>query len=446
MAVSTGNEYLWGFVHWAERNPYNSLNSVHWDEIKKMVAAFNLVNLTDAGTGVAITCNMQSTELVASTALENHDVVYAKVKADDHVDPWSPPEDTGVWIIDEDAPQVSTVIPTLAQITVEQDYSVNVKAQTYKTISSCDLLVNGAKVDDMTLTIGTPADGMWTGEYTIAVPSTIFMRAHCVDDIGNEGDGVDVRILVETEITNTVEPSAVEKVEPVNITAHYKVKGGNDITGGQCWISSSDFDDPDTGILGVNLHDLSNGYYTYSFDAPTVSGFYNYEVSCAKTGYQIVSTSNSFEVLGCDGSVCIKVSPEQTIAILTLGETEIVDLLLKNRGDETKTYEVLLSSVDPKVLIEIAPTFVSLANGEEKTVSVQVTSVVIDDQQITQTIVVKNTINELDAATSTVKISIAISSIPGIGVLGVVLIFILAALAVYTRSGGKVNLNRLARS
>ena len=53
MAVSTGNEYLWGFVHWAERNPYNSLNSVHWDEIKKMVAAFNLVNLTDAGTGVA---------------------------------------------------------------------------------------------------------------------------------------------------------------------------------------------------------------------------------------------------------------------------------------------------------------------------------------------------------------------------------------------------------
>jgi len=53
MAASTGNEYLWGFVHWAERNPYNSLNSVHWDEIKKMVASFNLVNLTDAGTGVA---------------------------------------------------------------------------------------------------------------------------------------------------------------------------------------------------------------------------------------------------------------------------------------------------------------------------------------------------------------------------------------------------------
>ena len=53
MAVSTGNEYLWGFVHWAERNPFNSLNSVHWDEIKKMVASFNLTNVTDAGTGVA---------------------------------------------------------------------------------------------------------------------------------------------------------------------------------------------------------------------------------------------------------------------------------------------------------------------------------------------------------------------------------------------------------
>ncbi len=53
MADSTGNEHLWGFVHWAERNPFNSLNSVHWDEIKKMVASFNLVNVTDAGTGVA---------------------------------------------------------------------------------------------------------------------------------------------------------------------------------------------------------------------------------------------------------------------------------------------------------------------------------------------------------------------------------------------------------
>lgn len=53
MAVSTGNQYIWGFVHWAERNPYNSLNSVHWDEIKAMLKIFNLVNTTDGGTATA---------------------------------------------------------------------------------------------------------------------------------------------------------------------------------------------------------------------------------------------------------------------------------------------------------------------------------------------------------------------------------------------------------
>lgn len=53
MAVSTGNEYIWAFVHWAERNPYNSLNSVHWDEIKAMLKIFNLVNTTDGGTATA---------------------------------------------------------------------------------------------------------------------------------------------------------------------------------------------------------------------------------------------------------------------------------------------------------------------------------------------------------------------------------------------------------
>lgn len=53
MAVSTGNQYLWGFIHWAERNPFNGLNSVHWDTIKKMVKIFNLVNTTDGGTATA---------------------------------------------------------------------------------------------------------------------------------------------------------------------------------------------------------------------------------------------------------------------------------------------------------------------------------------------------------------------------------------------------------
>jgi len=50
MAVSTGNEYLWAFIYWAERNPFDSLSDVHWDEIKEMVKLFNRVNVTDGGT------------------------------------------------------------------------------------------------------------------------------------------------------------------------------------------------------------------------------------------------------------------------------------------------------------------------------------------------------------------------------------------------------------
>lgn len=51
--AATGNQYIWAFVHWAERNPYNSLNSVHWDEIKAMLKIYNLVNTTDGGTATA---------------------------------------------------------------------------------------------------------------------------------------------------------------------------------------------------------------------------------------------------------------------------------------------------------------------------------------------------------------------------------------------------------
>ena len=53
MAATTGNTYIWGFVHWAERNPFCSLNSVHWDEIKAMLKIYNLVNTTDGGTATA---------------------------------------------------------------------------------------------------------------------------------------------------------------------------------------------------------------------------------------------------------------------------------------------------------------------------------------------------------------------------------------------------------
>ena len=48
MADSTQNEYLWGFLHYAENNPYSSLNSVHWDEIKEMVKLWATVNLDES--------------------------------------------------------------------------------------------------------------------------------------------------------------------------------------------------------------------------------------------------------------------------------------------------------------------------------------------------------------------------------------------------------------
>ena len=45
--ASTGHEYLWAFIRYAEANPHDSLNSVHWDEIKAMAKMFGLVNQTN---------------------------------------------------------------------------------------------------------------------------------------------------------------------------------------------------------------------------------------------------------------------------------------------------------------------------------------------------------------------------------------------------------------
>jgi len=47
--AATGNQTLWSFLRYARANPYNSLNSVHWDEIDAMAALYAPVNLTDAG-------------------------------------------------------------------------------------------------------------------------------------------------------------------------------------------------------------------------------------------------------------------------------------------------------------------------------------------------------------------------------------------------------------
>jgi hypothetical protein len=48
MADSTQNQSVWGFITYAENNPYNSLNSVHWDEIKAMMKLWATVNLDES--------------------------------------------------------------------------------------------------------------------------------------------------------------------------------------------------------------------------------------------------------------------------------------------------------------------------------------------------------------------------------------------------------------
>ena len=53
--AATGNQTLWSFIRYAEANPFSILNSVHWDEIKAMVALYAPINLTDAGGAASAT-------------------------------------------------------------------------------------------------------------------------------------------------------------------------------------------------------------------------------------------------------------------------------------------------------------------------------------------------------------------------------------------------------
>ena len=45
---ATADQTLYGFIYWARRNHFNGLNTVHWDEIQKMVDQYVITNATDA--------------------------------------------------------------------------------------------------------------------------------------------------------------------------------------------------------------------------------------------------------------------------------------------------------------------------------------------------------------------------------------------------------------
>ncbi len=446
------------------RDLKSGLAKLEWTLYKNGIAISDPIqnNCDGAPDGGSMTCNMKVSDFklgavnINPTTLKTGDKLFVRVRADDHIDPWSPTDDSGQWLIDESAPTISTITPTVVALGEEKTYSANVKAVTGKTISSCDLLVNGVKVDGMSLASGTNTDGTWTGEYTINTPATTFMRAHCVDNENSVGDGLDVQISLASAITTglnlplnrpPVFPAptvAVEKLQMTNITAKYNLAGGSVISGGKCWVSSSDFNDPSKGIVGAALTDLNNGYYTYLFTAPAITGNYNYAISCSKQGYQISSGGNSFTVLGCDGLVCVKVTPKETAEVLKLGETRTLNLLLKNRDDFTRTYSISLASADPRVSVEIAPLQVTLANGEEKTVTLGLTSLLITDQLIVQNIIVKNVdpSKSADVATSAINISVAVGVVSEIGAVEVGLIFVLATLALYSKTGFRVNKRR----
>lgn len=425
------------------RDMKSGLDKLEWTLYKNGAPASDVLQTDCEGApdGGSATCNVKVSDFklggvsVNPSTLKSGDNLFVRVRADDHIDPWSPTGDSGQWSIDETAPGISTIAPTLATLNLQQDYSANVKAAAGRTISSCDLFVNGAKADDMALTAGTTADGTWTGQHIITSPATTFMRARCTDNAGVKGDGVDVQISLSTTTTSDIVPAVVEKLQTANITANYKLSTGAAITGAKCWISSSDYNDPAKGIVGAPLADLNNGYYTLSFTAPSVSGNYGYEVSCAKTGYQTTPIASTFTVRGCDGPVCIKVTPSKTAAILSLGEPYAVNLILKNRDDFARTYTISLSNPDPKVFVDITPTQVTLGNGEEKAVKVELTSLAVTDIQIIQNIVVQNKdpLKAADVATSEISAAIAVSSVPA--GLEIAAIFVFAAVIIYNKSG-----------
>ena len=59
MADSTQNEYIWGFLRYARNNPHMSLNSVHFDELDKMLEMWSTTNL-DNSTDTATTTDPSS--------------------------------------------------------------------------------------------------------------------------------------------------------------------------------------------------------------------------------------------------------------------------------------------------------------------------------------------------------------------------------------------------
>ncbi len=394
----------------------------------------------DGTPGATVPCTFTPTNIMVGGDpyhLNDGDTAYVKVKTADHLDNWSPLTQSGEIVANINAPQISAIYPTFMKLGQAQKYKADVEPKEGLEVTSCDLYVNNVLKGAMTQVSGnmTSGAGAWeSASQTLTTPGIYFMRARCGDDGGNVGDGPETLISVGTSTTGVIKPASAEKYETINANATYvdNADSPNKITGATCSITDTNFIGPRT-IKGKIFRELGDGIYTSGFEAPGKSGDYYYVVSCSKFGYQTTSDRKDFTVLGCVGSQCVDVTPPESLMIFTVGETQSIDLVLRNRGDDSRTYSVTLSGNTINIHTQISPAQLTIPAGQTDVARITMTAVAFTSDQMLQNIAVTNIGNAADTDSSLVRVSIALSSLPDVSMLGIAFMAVLAAAALFFR-------------
>lgn len=384
--------------------------------------------------GATVSCTFSPSNLMVGGVpyyLSDMDTAYVKVKTADRLDNWSPLTQSGEIVANSNAPQISEIYPVFMKLGQAQKYSADAAPDEGLKVISCDLYVNNVPKGAMTQVSGdmVTGSGAWESTpQTLVAPGIYFMRARCGDDGGNVGDGPETLISVGTSTTSVIKPASAEKYEIININATYKdnADSPNTITGAICSITDTNFTGPRT-IKGKIFKELGDGTYSVSFEAPGKSGGYYYVVSCSRFGYQTTGNRKDFTVLGCNGAVCIDVTPPESLMIFVVGETQSIDLLLRNRGDDSRTYNVDLVGNKISIHTQISPAQVTIATGQSAVARVTMTAVAFTNDQMLQNIAVTNINDAADTDSSLMRVSIALSSLPDVSVLGILFMAMLAS-------------------
>lgn len=390
--------------------------------------------------GATVSCTFAPSNLMVGGVpytLSNMDTAYVKVKTADRLDNWSPLTQSGEIVSNPSAPQISAIYPIFMKLGQAQKYSADAAPKEGLKVISCDLYVNNVLKGNMSQVSGDMVRGSGTWEsasQTLTTPGVYFMRARCGDDGGNIGDGPETLISVGTSTTSAIKPASAEKYETINVNATYadNADSPNKITGATCSITDTNFTGPRT-IKGKIFRELGNGIYTSSFEAPGKSGDYYYVVSCSKFGYQTTSDRKDFTALGCVGSQCIDVTPPESLMIFTVGETQTIDLVLRNRGDNTRTYSVALNGNTINIHTQISPAQLTIPAGQADVARITMTAVAFTSDQLLQNIAVTNVNDASDADISLVRVSIVLSSLPDVSIFGMVIVAVLASAALFFR-------------